>query len=95
MTFLTKPLHDVNNPILKCLCKFQPDIPLNARVIAVQSLENLCALIFRQLCRLAKDCHRGIFPYNIIENFPTSLAHNSAFIDPNNFKFGTNTDCMV
>ena len=37
-TFPTKLLHDVNNCILKYLCKFQVDIPINARVIAVQSL---------------------------------------------------------
>ena len=32
---------------------------------------------------------------HIIENIPTSLAHNSVFIDPNNLKFGTETHCMV
>ena len=32
---------NVNNPILKYRCKYQVDIPNNARVEAVQSLENL------------------------------------------------------
>ena len=31
---------------------------------------------------------RLIFPNNVIEIPPTSLAYNSVFIDPNNFKFG-------
>ena len=39
---MTKLLQDVNNLILKYLCKFQVDIPINARAIAVQNLENLC-----------------------------------------------------
>ena len=30
-----------------------------------------------------------ICPYNIIENPPTFLAHNSVFIGPNKFKFGS------
>ena len=34
-------LHDVNKPILKYFCKLDVDIPINARVIAVQSLKNL------------------------------------------------------
>ena len=42
-----------------------------------------------------KNAHQPIFPYNIIENSQTSLAHNSVLIVPNNFKFGTETCCMV
>ena len=43
-----------------------------------------------------KNAHQLIFPYNIIENSPTSLAHNSAFIVPNiSFKLGTETPCLV
>ena len=41
------------------------------------------------------SAHQPILPYNIIENPPTSLAHNSVFIGPNNFKFGTETRFMV
>ena len=37
----------------------------------------------------ANNAHQHIFPYNIIENSQTSLAHNSVFIVPNNFKFCT------
>ena len=39
MTILTELLCDVNNLIFKYLYKFKVDIPINARVIAVQSLE--------------------------------------------------------
>ena len=35
------------------------------------------------------------FPYNVIENSPTSLAHKTVFVDLNNFKFGTETHHMV
>ena len=42
-----------------------------------------------------KNGHQPIFPYDIIENSPTSLAHNSVFKGPDNFKFGTETHCMV
>ena len=36
----TKFSHNVNSLVLKGPCKFQVDIPINARVVAVQSLEN-------------------------------------------------------
>ena len=49
-TFLTKLLHNVNTPILKYLCKFQVDILTNARVVAVQNLEDVYTFILRQLC---------------------------------------------
>ena len=42
-----------------------------------------------------KNAHQPIFPYKVIENSLTSLAHNSVFIDPNDFKFGTQTRFMV
>ena len=48
--FWTKFVHNVNNPVLKGLCKFQVDIPKNARVTAVQSLENLHTFILQQPC---------------------------------------------
>ena len=43
----------------------------------------------------AKECPQLIFPYNITENSPTLLAHNSVFICPNNFLFGIKTSCMI
>ena len=46
--FLTKFLHNVNNPVLKGLCKFQVDISINARVTSVQRLENLYTFILPQ-----------------------------------------------
>ena len=42
-----------------------------------------------------KNAQQPIFPYDIIENSPTSFANNSVFIGPNNFKFGTKTLYMV
>ena len=82
----------MNDSILKGLFKFQVDMPINARVKAVQSLEILhtFSLVGRQ-----KNAHQLILPCNIIESRQTSLAHNSAFIGPNNFQFGTETCCMV
>ena len=44
---------------------------------------------------VGKSAYQLIFPYYIIENFPTSLAGNTVFIGPNNFKFGTETCSMV
>ena len=55
---------------------------INARVIAVQSLENLFTFILFAA---------AIFSYNIIENSPTSLTHNFVFDGPNDFKYGTET----
>ena len=48
MTSLTKFLHNVNKPVLKGLCMFQVDIPINAKVMAVTSLENLHIFILPQ-----------------------------------------------
>ena len=90
-----KVLHNVNNPVLKGLCKFQVDIPKNSRVTAVQSLQNLHNLILPQPRWYVKECLPAIFPYNIIENSPTSLTYDSAFVGPNNFRSGTKTAyCM-
>ena len=93
--FSDKTFTQCNYPILKYLCKFQVGIPINAIVIAVQSLEDLYIFILGQPCWWAKECLHPNFPYEIIENPPTSLAYNSVFVDPNNFKFGTETHCMV
>ena len=92
---LTKFLHDVNNPVLKGFCKFQVDIPKNATVTAVQSLENSIHLYCSSYVGRQKSAYQPIFPYNITENSLTSLVHNSVFISPSKFKFGTETRCMV
>ena len=42
-----------------------------------------------------KNVHQHIFPYDIIEYSPTSLAHNSVFVGPNNFKLRTETQYVV
>ena len=93
-TFWTKFWHNLNNPILKNLCKFQVDIPINAKSTAVQSFENLHTLILRQPWWWAWEHPQPIFPYNIIENSPTSFARNSVFVGPNDFEFGTETRFM-
>ena len=85
-TFLTIFFHSVNKPNLRYLRKFQVDIPINARVVAVQSLEYPYTFILRQPCWWAKECSKPIFPYNMIENYPAFLAHNSIFIDLKQFK---------
>ena len=90
MTFLTELLCEINN-ILKYLYKFKVGIPINPRVIAVQSLENLFSSILQQPCY----AHQPILPYKLIEDFLTSLTNNSVFIDPNNFKFGKEICCMT
>ena len=91
--FWTKVSHNVNDPILKDLCKFQVDPPINAKVTAVQSFENLHTSILRQPCWWSRDAHQTNFPYNIIKNSPTSFSRNSVFLGPNDFKFGTETCC--
>ena len=62
---------------------------MHVRVIAIQSLECLYTFILRQ------NAHQPSFPYDVIENYPSSLAHNSVFDGPNDFKFGTETSYMV
>ena len=42
-----------------------------------------------------ENAPQPIFPYNIIENSPDSFAHNSVFVGPNDFKFGTEPSFMV
>ena len=71
MIFFTKFLHNVNNPVLKALCKFQVDIPINARVTAVQNLENLHTYLYcgSHVGRQKND-HQTIFSYNITGNSP-------------------------
>ena len=39
--------------------------------------------------------NQPIFPHNMIENYPTSLAHNSVLNSPNDFNFGTETSYVV
>ena len=87
--FFTKFSHNVDDLVLEGLCKFQVNEPINARVLAVQSLGNLHTFIY---CGShdggQRNAHQPIFPYNVIENSLTSFACNFVFIGPNNFKFG-------
>ena len=73
--FLTKFLHDVGKLVLKGLCKFQVDIPINARVTVVQSLENntfkYIYIVAAMLVGIRLPTS-PFFPYNIIKNSPPS-----------------------
>ena len=80
---------------MKDLCKFQIDTPINVKVMAVQSFENLHTFICGSHVGGQENAHQPIFPYNIIENPPASFACNSVFVDPNDFKFGRGTRFMV
>ena len=60
--FLTKFSNKVYNLVLKDLCKLLVDKPLNARVTAVQSLENLHTFILLQPWWWAKECPQVHFP---------------------------------
>ena len=86
---------NVNYLILKYLCKFQLDTPINTRIIAVQSLENLYTFYRGTYDSGQENAHQPTFPYNIIQNPPTSLDHTFVFIGPNSFTFGTETRCTV
>ena len=73
---------------MKHLCKFQVDTSINARVIAVQSLE----ISIHLYCGgHVNNAHQPILAHNKIENSPVSLAHNSA----NDFKSGAATYYIV
>ena len=52
MTCSANFLHKINHPVLKGLCKFQVDIPINARVMAAQSLEKIHTFILQQPCSM-------------------------------------------
>ena len=54
--------NDVSDPILKCHCRAQVDKPINARVIAVQSSDNLYTFILRLPCWWEKECPPAHFP---------------------------------
>ena len=93
--FFDKFLHNVNNSVLKDLCSFQVDIPINERVTVVQCSEISLHLSYGSHVCGQKNGNQLIFPCNIIQNPPTSLACDFVFIGPNNFEFGTKTHCTV
>ena len=94
-TFFTKLLHNVNEPILRGVCKFQADIPISARVMAVHTLKIFIRLYNGSHVGGQKTNQQPIFRYNITKNPLTSLAHNSVFIGPNNFECCTEACCMI
>ena len=98
--FFTKFLQNVNKPILKGLCKFQVDVPRVMQVMQELGQFKVLKISIHLYCGShvggQKNALQPIFPYNIIEkNPPTFFPHNSASNDPNNFKFDTETGCMV
>ena len=76
-------------------CAREADVPIIAKVTAVQRSENLHTFYGGSHLDGQKNTHQTNFPYYIIEKSPTSSAHNSVLIHPKNFKFGTETRCMV
>ena len=74
-------LHKVNNPILKGLCKIQLQL---FKVLKVPIYLYCGSHVGGQ-----ENDRQPIFPYDIIENSPTSFAHNSVFVGPNDFICGT------
>ena len=79
---LTKFFQNANNPILNGSCKFQIQ---ELQLFKVKKM--LIPLHCGSHVGRQKNAHQPIFPNNIIENSPTSLAPNFVFIRPNNFKF--------
>ena len=69
-------------------------MPMNARLQLLKVWKISIHLYCSSHVGGQKNAHQPIFPYNIIENYPTSLAYNSVFVGPNNIKFGTKTCCM-
>ena len=85
-----------NVNVLKGFCKFRVDISINARIKTVQNSGTYPYIYTVAAMLVDKRMPASLFPlYNIKENFPTSLAHNSVFVGTNNFKFGTKTHCLV
>ena len=76
-TFWTKFLHNISNPILKDLCKFQIDTTNKCKRYG-------CSMSIHLYCGShvggQENAHQPIFPYNIIENSPTSFARNSVSV---------------
>ena len=78
---------------MKAHYKFQIDTLIIARNKAVQSSEN--SIYCGSHVGGKKNAHQLIFPCSMTENSPISLANNSAFVGRDDFKFGTETSCMV
>ena len=67
MTFFDHTLHNANYLVLKGLCKFKVDMPINAKVIAVQSLEYLSLYIYIVAVMLVgKVMPFSLFPHIIL-----------------------------
>ena len=56
---------------------------------------NLFFILFSVVVRSIYKQMQGHFPYSIMENPPTCLAHGSVFIGLNGHRFGGETHCMV
>ena len=76
------------DPLLKSSERFQVNMPINARVKAVQTFKFFYTLLLQPCCPPA-------YVYNITEISTTSLAINFVFIGSNNFKFSTDINLMV
>ena len=93
MAFSTIFLGSANNTVLKGLHKFKVDMPINANVIAVQSLEHLFRYLY---CGYhvggQKNALQPISSHNTFQPlWPITLFLFGA----NNYKFSTETRCMI
>ena len=79
----TKLLQNVNNRILKYLCKIQVDTPKSKSYSCSKFRKSPYIYI------------AAAIPYNIIKNSMSSFPHNSVSDGPNDFKFGTETCYMA
>ena len=96
MTFLTKFLCNVNNPILKGLYKVQVNIP-KCKSYGYSKFRKSPYIYIgtAMLTGWPNNANIPIFPFNIMKNSSNSLAHQSVLSCPNDFIFGTERHCMV
>ena len=91
MAFSTIFLGSANNTVLKGLHKFKVDMPVNAKVIAVQSLEHLLYIYIVDVMLVGK-LKNALQPY-----FPTPRKLQPLWpvtlllFGANNYKFSTET----
>ena len=79
---------------MKDLYKFQVDIPINVKVMAVQIFEKSPYMFTAAAMLVGKTTPISPFSHTYNRKFSNFFARNS-FVGPNDFKFGTETRFMV